>query len=177
MVGCVYRERDVPGRAPNVATFATDQEDSNLVGNIYHSNYGKWQSRMFDRFLFQSEPDYFRQGGRNGEWLTQRSRLDYLRDAMPFDTIETEMRLRELTGNAVRLAFSYFRRDANGGRTKLAHGEQYAVWVKRTAVDGFEPEPIPAVWRSAFLNSEHEPARAGHAGRDTERDFSMHVAS
>jgi acyl-CoA thioesterase FadM len=157
--------------------FATDQEDSNLVGNIYHSNYGKWQSRMLDRFLFQSEPDYFRQGGRNGEWLTQRSRLDYLRDAMPFDTIETEMRLRELTGNAVRLAFSYFRRDANGGRTKLAHGEQYAVWVKRTAGGGFASQPIPAVWRSAFLDGGNDAELVDRAGRDAERDFSMHVVS
>lgn len=136
--------------------FHTDQEDSNLVGNIYHSHYAKWQGRVFDRFLHLKAPQYFTQGGENGEWLTQRSRLNYLRDAMPFDIVEVEMRLRELTEHGATLTFSYYRKDENNGRTKLAQGEQEVVWTQKNADGERKSSAMPNAWRAGFLGAERK---------------------
>ncbi len=138
-------------------TFDTDQEDSNLVGNIYHSNYAKWCGRVLDRFLHRAAPDHFRQAGRAGEWLTQSSRLTYLRDAMPFDRIEVEMRLAALSAHGAKLVFLFYRRDCDAGRTKLAQGESQVIWTVRRPDGQPAAAEVPAPWRAAFLNGAGDP--------------------
>lgn len=130
--------------------FVTDQEDSNLIGNVYHSNYAKWQCRVRDRYLHAIEPAYFRGNGPRGEWLCRRSRLAYLRDAMPFDTIEVDMHLLRLSERGVALSFSYWRADGPGQRTKLAQGEQELVWASEDSGGALKPEAVPARWRAAL---------------------------
>lgn len=148
------------GAAPllHSEVFVTDQEDSNLIGNVYHSNYAKWQCRVRDRYLHAIEPAYFRGAGPRGEWLCRRSRLTFLRDAMPFDTIEVDMHLLRLSERGVALSFSYWRADGPGARTKLAQGEQELLWACEDAAGALNPAAIPARWHAA-LQAAATPAR------------------
>lgn len=150
------------GAAPllHSEVFVTDQEDSNLIGNVYHSNYAKWQCRVRDRYLHAIEPAYFRGNGPRGEWVCRRSRLAYLRDAMPFDTIEVDMHLLRLSERGVTLGFAYWRADGPGTRTKLAQGEQELLWACEDAAGALNPEAVPARWRAAL------EAAAAHARQD-----------
>jgi acyl-CoA thioesterase FadM len=130
--------------------FQTDQEDSNLVGNIYHSHYGKWQARVRDRYLRRHDAEHFMQGAATGEWVCQSSRITYLRDAMPFDTLEIEMSLRELSECGASLGFTYFRKDTDSRRTKLARGEQELVWAVADADGRLAAAAIPEMWLAAL---------------------------
>ena len=140
------------GASPLLRTdvFPTDQEDANLVGNIYHSHYGKWQGRVRDRYFYSKAPAFFTQAAIPGDWACQHSNITYLRDAMPFDVIEVDMHLAELSEYGAKLLFSYFRREQNGSRTKLASGDQDVVWMAGESGQERHPASIPDAWRNAF---------------------------
>ena len=69
---------------------------ANLVGNIYYANYYEWQGQIRDRFLSELIPDYFVGIGEKGELLALESRVDHLREAMPFDRILLTLAVKEL---------------------------------------------------------------------------------
>lgn len=128
--GLVYRAPLAPRVEPEIAryVFPTATEDSNLVGNIYFSNYYRWQSRTLDRCLFEASGDYFRDNCAEGELRCLNTRLQHLREAMPFDEIEVVMALEASYRNGVRLHFDFYclsRRE----RVKLAHGSADFAWI------------------------------------------------
>jgi len=108
--------------------FSTSLEESNLVGNIYFSNYYHWQGRLIDGYVHALAPTLFR-GQDAGSLQCLRSKVEHLREAMPFDHIEVSMALKQLYGNGLRLHFQYFHRDADGKLSKLAIAEADYVWI------------------------------------------------
>ncbi len=113
----------------------TALDHANLVGNIYFANYFTWQGRVRDRFLFSLAPEYFRGIGTQGELICLESRVDHLREAMPFDRILVVMSLKSLTKCSAVFYFEYFKQESDGIRIKIAFGEQKIAWVSRS-VDG-----------------------------------------
>ena len=136
------------------AVFETTLEDSNLVGNIYYANYFTWQRRLLDQFLHAIEPNYFRGIGADGELISLTSRMDYLREAMPFDRIQVVMLLRELSEYGAEFQFDFHRVSTDGAPQKLSVGRQRVLWVKRDA----QGKPIPTTWpsgvRAALLQKD-----------------------
>jgi enediyne polyketide synthase len=126
--------------------FETSLEESNLVGNIYFSNYTTWQGRVRDQFFYKLAPELYRGTGEHGEWIALNSRIQHLREAMPFDTIEVQMSLLKRYQYGAKLLFEYYKLDENGQKQKLAFGEQDILWIKRDE----QGNPIPSVLPEVF---------------------------
>ncbi len=112
-------------------TFETSLAHANLVGNIYYANYYDWQGQIRDRLFYDLIPDYYGGVGEKGELLTLESRVDHLREAMPFDTVALTLAIKELRRCSVTFQVDYYRLEADGARVKIATGLHRAVWVVR----------------------------------------------
>ena len=118
-----------PGPLLAEQTFATAQEDSNVVGNIYFANYSVWQSRVTDRFIHSLAPHFFEDRGARGEAYRAETKIYQLRDAMPFDKVSVVMRLDELYERGARLSYDFFRIEPEGA-TKIAAGTHLVAWAE-----------------------------------------------
>ena len=67
---------------------------------------------------------------------------------MPFDEIQVVMALKALRRDGITLHFDYYRVSTTGERTKLAHGECEAAWIR---TDDDAPSDIPLAYRDALL--------------------------
>ena len=112
-------------------TFETSLAHANLVGNIYYANYYEWQGQVRDRFFYELIPDFYHGIGEKGELLTLESRVDHLREAMPFDRILLSLAVKELRTCSLTFHVDYFRLEPGGSRVKIAYGMHRAVWVLR----------------------------------------------
>ncbi|MEA1901099.1 MAG: hypothetical protein U9N47_10140, partial [Thermodesulfobacteriota bacterium] len=128
----------------------TSLDDSNLVGNIYFANYYAWQGQIRDRYFFDLIPEYYRGTGTDGELLCLETRINHLREAMPFDRIMVTMALKSLKRHSAIFHFEYFLMGADNTKVKLAFGEQNAIWVKRDLNGKPAPAPFPAVVQEAL---------------------------
>jgi acyl-CoA thioesterase FadM len=130
--------------------FDTTLAHANLVGNIYYANYYDWQGQIRDRFFYELIPDHFGGIGEKGELLTLESRVDHLREAMPFDRIRLSLAVRELRRCSVSFHVDYFRLEPDGDPVKLAHGLHRAVWINRDAQGRPVATPFPKAVQAAF---------------------------
>jgi acyl-CoA thioesterase FadM len=138
------------GRVLTTETVQTSLEEANLVGNVYFANYFAWQGRVRDLFLHRLAPQLFRGIGSDGEMVSLRSRVDYLREAMPFDRIQVVMTVHSIRECGAVLGFEYYRLEEDGRRQKLSVGTHEVAWVRRGANGEPQPIPLPAVIREAL---------------------------
>jgi len=138
----VYMAPSAPVVRPIVReqTFETTLAHANLVGNIYYANYYEWQGQIRDRFFYELIPEYFKGIGEKGELLALESRVDHLREAMPFDRIVLTLAVKALRSCSVSFHVDYFRLEPDGSRVKIAYGMHRAVWTRR---DG-QGQPVAA---------------------------------
>jgi acyl transferase domain-containing protein/phytoene dehydrogenase-like protein/NADP-dependent 3-hydroxy acid dehydrogenase YdfG/acyl-CoA thioesterase FadM len=113
--------------------FETCLEDSNLVGNIYFSNYYIWQGRVRDHFIYEIAPEYFTDSGKHGELRCVRCEINHLSEAMPYDHIAVRMYRSAVYEKGIRLHFDYFKISADGERQKLGYGVHEAIWHAPTS--------------------------------------------
>ncbi|MGD9365064.1 MAG: SDR family NAD(P)-dependent oxidoreductase [Desulfobacteraceae bacterium] len=130
--------------------FETALPQANVVGNVYYANYYEWQGSIRDRFFYELIPDHFSGIGEKGELLCLHSRVDHLREAMPFDRIVVTMALKALSASRASFAFEYYRLDQAGRRIKLATGSQDTAWIRRDKDGQPVAEPFPTVVHQAF---------------------------
>jgi acyl-CoA thioesterase FadM len=131
-------------------TFETTLAHANLVGNIYYANYYEWQGQIRDRFFYELIPEYFGGIGEKGELVALESRVDHLREAMPFDRIRLTMAVMELRDCSVTFHLDYFREEPDGSPVKIAHGLHRAAWIRRDAAGRPTAAPFPKAVRTAF---------------------------
>jgi acyl-CoA thioesterase FadM len=147
----VWRADDVDAGLPLAQqVFSTSLQDSNLVGNLYFSNYSGWQGRLRDRLLHDIAPECFdlRQLGAQPECLFFSTH--HLREAMPFDSIEAQMSVKAMYEGALDLWFDYYRVDMTGTREKLAVGEHRVALVSASQDS---PQVVP--WPSRARERLH----------------------
>ncbi|MGE0763392.1 MAG: SDR family NAD(P)-dependent oxidoreductase [Bdellovibrionales bacterium] len=121
--------------------FETTLEDSNLVGNVYFSNYAVWLGRARDSFLHKIAPQIFT-GTTSGEPFCTRNYIKHLREAMPFDQIQLVMRLQSFNATGLKLYFD-FHQFLDGKRgPKIAFAEHELVWGARDR-DAIRPTRMP----------------------------------
>jgi acyl-CoA thioesterase FadM len=74
------------------------------------------------------------------------TRMDYLREAMPFDRIRTLLYVRSVSEYGASFNFEFFREQPDGTLEKLHVGQQDVAWVERrkdgTAVAAPWPEAV-----------------------------------
>jgi enediyne polyketide synthase len=133
--------------------FETTLEEANLVGNIYFANYYLWQGRTRDHYFQELAPGLYRGTGEGGELRCLHSKVEHLREAMPFDRIGVRMSLEAVYERGARLQFDYFRVAPDGGREKLATGRQAAGWFVPAAADGWKLAPLPPAFAEALAEA------------------------
>jgi acyl-CoA thioesterase FadM/3-hydroxymyristoyl/3-hydroxydecanoyl-(acyl carrier protein) dehydratase len=133
-------------------TFQTTLEESNLVGNVYYGNYFIWQGRMLDLLLYSVAPEYLRVSTARGEMVSVYSRMDYLREAMPFDKVRVYLYVQSVSQCGAKFTFEFFRELADGTQEKLQIGQQEVIWAEREADGTPSAQPWPKVILDGFLN-------------------------
>ena len=131
--------------------FDTALEESNLVGNVYYANYYVWQGRIINQFFYQIAPAFYRGVGEQGEFRCTLTKVDHLREAMPFDRIAVKMSLGAIYECGVQLLFDYYKVNEDGSYMKLATGEHQAAWFIPSGANHGEQGALPEVFRNALL--------------------------
>lgn len=135
------------GPAIGTQTFQTTLEEANLVGNVYYGNYFIWQGRVRDLFLYNVAPHYLRDSVVQSEMVCLYTRMDYLREAMPFDKVRAAGFVESVSECGAVLSFEFYRENPNGELEKLSVGRQEIAWVKRDE----EGNPLPTPWPEDVL--------------------------
>jgi acyl-CoA thioesterase FadM len=120
------------------ASFPTTLVEGNVVGNLYYGHYFRWTQRVIDLFLFRNAPEVMRARGALGELLLSSMRIEFMREAMPFDTVDVTLHPADSpdpTASAFDVVFA--RREPDGGTSRLAMGHVTARWSlpERPAAD------------------------------------------
>ena len=126
--------------------FQTTLEEANLVGNVYYANYFIWQGRVRDLFVYSLAPELVRSPKSDTELVCLYTRMDYLREAMPYDQVVARMAAESVSECGATLKFEFYRKESNGKLTKLSIGMQNVAWVDRS--DG---EAKAAPWPEKLL--------------------------
>lgn len=115
--------------------FATTLVESNVVGNLYYAHYFRWPQRLLDQWLWEHHRGLVMAHGAQGELQVTQMRLEFLREAMPFDSIEVSLHVEEQNGPNLSLLALYQRVEPDGSITRLAVGQIRASW-RHLVVDG-----------------------------------------
>jgi enediyne polyketide synthase len=153
----VFRAKHGPRTTVPLASksYETSQLESNLIANIYFSNYSIWMARLRESYFFPLAADAYRAGGRLGVLKCVHCSIHHLREGMPFDTIVVAMALKALHENGIELSFEFFRKE-NGETVKVAFGEHRAVWMMRDADDRPVAARLPKAITQALLTAARE---------------------
>ena len=131
-----------PVRPPLPPGFLHDHivtfEETNLVGNVYYTNYLRWQGVCREMFLIEHAPAIL------ADLASQRLLLHTSSVACEFlserglsagERVRIQMRLGELRGGRLTLQFEYHRLPETGPAELVARGEQ-ALCSKHRAAGG-----------------------------------------
>lgn len=137
-------------------------EETNLVGNVYYTNFLRWQGRTREMFLAQKAPSIVEEFRRGLTIATVHCSCDYFEELMAFDQVAIRMFLKEVRQNRLRLRFEYWRLfpegPAGADEQLVARGEMELAFLRR-GENGAVPTPLPEELREALRPFEaREPA-------------------
>jgi acyl transferase domain-containing protein/NAD(P)-dependent dehydrogenase (short-subunit alcohol dehydrogenase family)/acyl-CoA thioesterase FadM len=136
--------------------FSTALEESNLVGNIYFSNYSSWLGKTRDAFFHKMAPEAISITS-GGEMFCVHSYVNHLRELMPFEQVMVQMKLKSFTATGGILYFEFFKYVDSQKAEKLAYGEHEFLWVQKSRdqlVVGQMPDALMRCLKDAVANSE-----------------------
>src|SRR2546423_6434423 len=104
-------------------------EETNLLGNVYFSNYFLWQGHCREAFLLDHAPGVMRALRGDFAMITTDSSCDFFAELFAGDTVEVRMALAEQSATKVTMRFDYYRIQAprpsswrGAGRASPARG-------------------------------------------------------
>ena len=121
-------------------------EETNLVGNVYYTNFIRWQGRCREMFLREKAVDVLELFKNGFAMVTTRVSCEYLNELNAFDELTILMKLREIKQNRIAMLFEYWR-----GEELVARGEQEIACMQREG-DAVVPTIIPQSLSSALRN-------------------------
>ncbi|SDH76349.1 enediyne biosynthesis thioesterase [Sinosporangium album] len=128
-------------------------EETNLVGNVYFTNYLRWQGHCRERFLADRAPGTLRSLRDGLALVTVNCRCDYFAELFALDQVELRMSLGGVEGNRVRMLFDYYRLPSQASsRTPelVARGEQTVACMARTADGDTTHADVPGEFARAL---------------------------
>ena len=131
-LGKVLFQNNIPlqSRKPNFKSdFSTSLDESNLVGNVYYAHYYSWQAKTFDQFIYNIIPNFYQFSKEQKRFICLETKVQHLREAMPFDKIEVKLYIDEIYENGLKLSYEFFC-TSRGEPEKLAFGQQKVAFVK-----------------------------------------------
>jgi enediyne core biosynthesis thioesterase len=123
-------------------------EETNIVGNVYYTNYIRWQGRCREMFLHDHVPQLIHELDHGFAMATTRVSCSYYEELSVFDEVVIRMSAGNMTPSRLTMVFRYYRVLPNGEENLVAEGEQEVVCVQRH-VAGIEPIPLPELLRDA----------------------------
>ncbi len=123
--------------------FSTSLEESNLVGNIYFSNYAKWLGKVRDNYFREVMSDYFFK--KEGRLICLNCDIYYLMEAMPFDSVKVKMYVNQIYDYGLNFYFEFLQAATHGGRTeggRLAYATHRVIFSKGLS-NKLTPEVLP----------------------------------
>jgi enediyne core biosynthesis thioesterase len=105
-------------------------EDTNIVGNVYYTNYLRWQGRCREMFLKQRAPEVLAELRDGLKLFTLKVDCEFFAEVTAFDEISIRMRLIDLTQTQLEFGFDYVRLGADGGETTVARGRQRVACMR-----------------------------------------------
>jgi enediyne core biosynthesis thioesterase len=99
-------------------------EETNLVGNVYFSNYIKWQGLCREKFLMDYAPEILHDLYNKLALITLNCSCEYYDQLIPFDNVRIEMRLKKRVQNRISMEFLYIKEKINNGEITIAKGNQ-----------------------------------------------------
>jgi YbgC/YbaW family acyl-CoA thioester hydrolase len=127
-------------------------EETNVVGNVYYTNYLLWQGRCREAFLREKAPEILQLMKMGHHLATTRCSCEYFTELKAFDEIDVHMRLKCLQREYIELGFEYWR--TTGGQKQLvARGQQQIACILpngtravpdilRTALEPYATKPL-----------------------------------
>jgi enediyne biosynthesis thioesterase len=113
----------------HVVTF----EETNLVGNVYYTNYFCWQGRCREMFLREHAPNILAElQGRDLRLVTAHASCDFADEFTAFDEVVIRMSLNRFIANGISLNFDYCRKTAH--IDTLARGRQDIKFLRRDGI-------------------------------------------
>lgn len=131
-IGKLLLENNVPLQNRDSAfevKFSTSLDESNLVGNVYYAHYYSWQAKAFDQFIYKVIPDFYLFSKEQRRFICLDVKVQHLREAMPFDTIEVKLYIDEVHEYGLKLSYEFFC-ISRGEPEKLAWGQQKVALVE-----------------------------------------------
>src|SRR5258706_12006023 len=105
-------------------------EETNMLGNVYFTNFFSWQGMCREMFLRDHVPNLLQDLRGELYLVTSRSSCDFFAEAFVFDEVVVRMSLVQLSQSRITMGFDYVR--AKGGKEDLiARGEQQVVCMRR----------------------------------------------
>lgn len=123
-------------------------EETNLVGNVYFTNYLRWQGHCRERFLMEHAPGVLRALQGALALVTVSCQCDFFDELFASDTVELRMALQGTSDNRVTMAFDYYRTSGSVAQL-VARGSQTIACMSRTE-HGTVPVSVPAELREAL---------------------------
>jgi len=92
-------------------------EETNIMGNVYFSNYISWQGRCREMFLREKTPDLLRDI-ENGKLslVTLHCSCTFLTELKAFEEVSISMSLDSVQHNRIKMFFEYNKITDSGGQ-------------------------------------------------------------
>ena len=132
-------------------------EETNALGNVYFSNFLKWQGVCRERFLAEHAPDLIPQFADGLKIATLDCSCSYYWELYAFDRVLIEMYLGNPEGmssgteaDVLRIYFKYWKL-TEPQRLLAAEGEQRIAFLYTRSPTSWERGPIPEALRVALV--------------------------
>lgn len=122
--------------------------ETNLVGNVYYTNYLAWQGRCREMFLRDRAPEMLQALQQDLALVTVRVSCDFLAELVAFDEVAVRMWLEAQVQNRATMRFEYWRQ-MDAGEELVARGEQQIACMRRSRT-GLVPAPFPKPFQTAL---------------------------
>lgn len=103
-------------------------EETNVVGNVYFSNYFVWQGKCREAFLRRFAPQVLDDFKAGWGMITKEASCVFHTEAFAFEDVAVRISVEKLTRTAVAMAFDFYRVDGED-MILLAQGKQTAMWI------------------------------------------------
>lgn len=128
----------------HLVTFA----DTNLVGNVYFSNYLAWQGACREQFLAERAPGVAGMLAGDLALVTVACSCDYFGELYALDQVSVRMSLAGVAANQVAVDFDYYRLNCDPAQL-VARGGQTVACMRRQGSQ-LKAAPIPAELAAAL---------------------------
>lgn len=143
----------------HLVTFA----DTNLVGNVYFTNYLSWQGACRERFLAEKAPRTVARLNDDLALVTHSCSCDFFSELFALDTVSVRMSLVRIDFNQITMDFDYYRM-TDGPARLVARGEQTVSCMARDE-DALAPIEVPEELRTALDSYATDPHGVPHGAR------------